>query len=126
MISAGMKETLETFGKTNKKEKIAMLYADIAASFRAFPRDVPTAPINGNTPKWFYAYESQGEVYVSSGRKNSNACHIHPDRKLPASEFPVMLSLYLRRKAGEPVSREASRQSTNQSYWYGIFHEMSL
>lgn len=103
-----------------------MTYAELAASFRTSPREVPTAPINGKAPKWFYVYERRGEIFVASGREHPDVCNICPERKLQRGEFSVMLELYLRRKRGEPVSREASRQSINQSYWFGIFKEMSV
>lgn len=103
-----------------------MTYSDLVNSFRANPREVPTAPISGSTPKWFYVYEHRNTVYISSGREHPNACRVSPDRRLNPAEFPVMLSLYQRRKKGEPVSQEAKKQSINQSYWFGIFKEASV
>ena len=98
-----------------------MMYRDLVNSFCANPREIPTAPINGGTPKWFYVYERQGTIYISSGREHSNVCHVNPDRRLKPSEFSTMLDIYQRRKQGEPVSQEAKKQSINQSYWFGIF-----
>lgn len=103
-----------------------MTYNDLVNEFRADPREVSTAPINGSAPKWFSVYELQNEVYVASGRDHRDACSVHPDRRLKPSEFPAMLELYHRRKKGEPVSQEAGRKSINQSYWFGIFKELSV
>lgn len=97
-----------------------MTYMDLVNSFRASPREIPTAPINGSAPKWFYVYVQQNKVFASSGRDHTNACHINPDRGLDSTEFSSMLDLYQRRKAGAHVSQEA-KQSLNQSYWFGVF-----
>ncbi len=99
-------------------------YNNLVHSFRADPREIPTAPINGSIPKWFYVYEHQDEVYISSGKEHPNACRVNPARKLSPEEFPVMLDLYQRRISGEHVSREAAKQSMNQSYWFGIMKEL--
>ena len=98
-----------------------MTYRDLVNSFRANPREIPTAPINGSAPKWFYVYEQQDTIYIASGREHPNVCRVNPDRRLKASEFSAMLDIYYRRKKGEPVSQEAAKQSINQSYWFGIF-----
>ena len=101
-----------------------MTYMDLVNSFRANPREIPTAPINGSAPKWFYVYENQGSVFVSSGRDHVYACHVNPDRRLNRAEFSDMLNIYLRRKAGAAVSQEAKARSINQSYWFGVFKAM--
>ena len=102
-----------------------MTYNDLVGSFRANPREVSTAPINGSMPKWFYVYEQRNAVYISSGREHENACHINADRRLNPAEFPDMLGLFQRREKGEPVSQEAKARSINQSYWFGVFKELS-
>ena len=103
-----------------------MTYHDLVDNYRANPREIPTTPINGGTPKWFSIYVRNDEVIVASGREHSNACRISPDRRLKASELPIMLELYNRRKKGEPVAQEAKAQSINQSYWYGVFKDLNL
>ena len=101
-----------------------MTYSDLVSSYSSNPRGVPTAPKDKRQPaKWFYAYTKGNSVFVSSGRDHPNACHISPDRRLPESEFDYMLALYYRRKAGEPVSKEA-KKSICQSYWFEVFSEM--
>ena len=101
-------------------------YRDLVNSFRVNPREIPTAPINGNNPKWFYVYEQQDTIYIASGREHPNACRINPDRRLKSSECSAMLDIYHRREKGEPVSQEATKQSINQSYWFGIFKEIEV
>ena len=102
-----------------------MTYNDLVNSFRANPREVPTAPIGGRNLKWFYVYEHQNEVYISSAREHENSCRVSADRKLRPAEYSVMQELYQRRIKGEHVSQEATEQSVNQSYWFGIFKEVS-
>ena len=103
-----------------------MTYYDLVDDYRVNPREISTAPINGENPKWFTVYARNDALYVASGREHSNACHISHDRRLKASELPIMLELYTRRKKGEPVAQEAKAQSINQSYWYGIFNDIDL
>ena len=101
-------------------------YNDLVNEFRTNPREISTAPINGRAPKWFSVYELQYEVYVAPGRNHPNACRVSSDRRLKPSELPVMMEIYQRRKKGEPVSQEARDKSINQSYWFGIFKELSM
>lgn len=101
-------------------------YRDLVNSYRANPREIPTAPINGNDSKWFYVYEQRDTIYIASGREHTNVCCVNPDRRLKPSEFSAMLDIYYRRKKGEPVSKEATQQSINQSYWFGIFNAMEV
>ena len=103
-----------------------MTYSDLVNIFRADPREIPTAPKIRNTPKWFYVYERQGAIYISSGREHSNACRVSHDRRLDPSEFSVMLDIYRRRETGAPVSQEATENSVYQSYWFGIFKDMGM
>ena len=100
-----------------------MTYRDLVNSFRANPREIPTAPINGSSPKWFYVYERQDTIYISSGRGHSNTSRVSHDRRLNPSEFSAMLDIFRHRKTGTPVSKEAKDRSVNQSYWFGIFKE---
>ena len=102
-----------------------MEFNDIINEFRCNPRDVSTAPIKNTISKWFYVYVQRNDVYIASGRSHTNICSISTDRRLKPSELQVMLDLYKRRKDGIPVSKEATKQSVNQSYWFGIFKEMS-
>lgn len=102
-----------------------MTYADLVREFRANPREIPTDPLIKKTPLWFYVYANHGAVYVASGREHPNASRISYDRRLPEKEISFMLELYQRRKRKEQVSLEAQR-SKHQSYWFGIFKELSL
>lgn len=70
--------------------------------------------------------EKNGNVYVSSGKDHTNISKIPNDRILLEREFPIMLDLYHRRQHGESISAESTAASINQSYWFGIFKELSL
>ena len=103
-----------------------MNYSEIVRNFKNTPRDIPTAPTTRVAPKWFYVYEKNGNLYVSCGKDHSNICKIQNDRILLEKEFPIMLDLYHRRQRGDSISAESQAASMNQSYWYGIFKELSL
>ncbi len=101
-----------------------MTYNDLVNSYRAEPREIPTSPLMKVSPKWFYVYEKGGQVFASSGREHANASRICPERRLNEDEFSMMLDLHHRRERGAPVSAEA-KASINQSYWFGIFKDLS-
>ena len=103
-----------------------MTYHDLVESYRTLPREVPTAPITICKPSWFYVYEKNDHVYISSGRTHDKNCKISHDRVLQEKEFPVMLELYQKRKKEIPVSAEALEVSINSSYWFGIFKDLDL
>ena len=102
-----------------------MTYSDLLRRYGDSPREIRTVPVTDRRPVWFRVYASRGSVCISSGKDHPDSSSICPDRRLKPDEFAFMLDLYLRRKKGEPVSGEAAR-SVNQSYWYGIFHDMDL
>ena len=103
-----------------------LTYVELANAYRDDPREIPTAPVNGIAPKWFYVYEDRGTIYVASGKTHDNVCSICPDRRLKPAEMPVMLELYHSRLKGESIWREAGTQSINASYWFGIFRDLNL
>ena len=100
-----------------------MTYRDIAANLRANPRDISTAPVQpGRKPRWFYAYEEGGIIYVKSGQDQSPKSSIKGRRSLSEKDFSAMLNLYHRRKRGVPVSAEAEAITYQQVYWLSLIH----
>jgi hypothetical protein len=102
-------------------------YQEIAAELHTSPRDIPTAPVRpGYRPRWFYAYEEGGTIYVESGRSHDPKSSISGRRRLSENDFSPMLDLYKRRKNGERISSEALARTRCQVYWYGIFQDFGL
>lgn len=97
---------------------------EILKSFTDNPRDVHTCPTCSRTPKWFFVSVSGRNVIISESKANINSSKLKTNRLLNFNELPEIFKLYLRRKQGESVSREATALTVNQVYWYGIFSEL--
>ena len=97
---------------------------EILKSFTDNPRDVHTSPTRSCTPKWSFVSVSERNVIISESKANINSSKLKTNRLLNFNELPEIFKLYLRRKQGESVSREATALTVNQVYWYGIFSEL--
>ena len=102
------------------------MWEEIIHSFAETPRDIQTRPLTRKIPLWFYVYVENDSLFVDCARKHEPSSKISIPRKLAsdADKCAVMYNLYLRRKAGEQVSEEATSITANQVYWYGVFAEM--
>lgn len=101
-------------------------YSDIINSFISNPRDICTKPMNRRKGKWFYVYVEDGRVFADVARTNIPKCSISKPRVLSERELADIYTLYLQRKKGCAVSKEAAGITMNQVYWYGIFSDMGL
>ena len=97
---------------------------EILKSFTDNPRVVHTSPTRSCTPHWFFVSVSGRNVIISESKANINSSKLKTNRLLNFNELPEIFNLYLRRKQGESVSREATALTVNQVYWYGIFSEL--
>ena len=107
------------------RDNLDMLWQMIVDSYTRSPRDVQTVPLKGNGI-WFYAFSQNGEVCVSQARSHFDSSQVQGARRLDKNNCDAVFQLYQRRKAGEPVSQEATALTQNQVYWYGIFHDLSF
>lgn len=97
---------------------------EILKSFSDNPRDVHTCPMRSSTPKWFFVSTQSGRIVISESKAHMNSSRLKTNRILNSSELSEIFNLYLRRKRGESVSKEATDLTVNQVYWYGIFSEL--
>lgn len=97
---------------------------EILKSFSDNPRDVHTCPMRSCMPKWFFVSISNGSIVISESKAHMNSSKLKTNRILILGELPKIFNLYLRRKRGESVSKEATALTVNQVYWYGIFSEL--
>ena len=86
--------------------------------------DIHTIPLNNKKPLWFSLYYENDTVYVDSAKNNSPKSAIKSPMPLNKNEFDAMLDIYNRRLKGEKVSKEATKTTRMQVYWYGIFEEL--
>lgn len=89
------------------------------------PRDIQTAPLQGKGI-WFYAESDGNSIKISRSKSHTPSVQVKDYRRLNESQYDKMLELYLRRKNGESVSREAAKSTFNQVYWYGLFKAFEL
>lgn len=64
-------------------------------------------------------------IFYRNG-KNTPACSIRKPIVLLEKEIEDIYELYIRRKQGHAVSKQAADVTRNQVYWYGIFSDMGL
>ncbi len=101
-------------------------YVELVNNLSDNPRDISTKPITNRVGKWFYAYVEDGNVIVDAAREHTPKCSISKPRILFEREMEDIYGLYLLRKQGHSVSRQAADITMNQVYWYGIFDDMGL
>ena len=104
--------------------KRSVNYNNILKEFTEHPRDVHTVPIVSKKPVWFFTYTEKGYIYVESAHHKLPKSSLKR-RRLNESECEDMYALYLMRKAGKSVSREAQERTRSQVYWFGIFSALS-
>ncbi|MDR2447554.1 MAG: hypothetical protein LBD58_09775 [Treponema sp.] len=114
-------------GKEDEGSNIHMfneLWGKIINDITTHPRDLQTIPINRREGVWFHVSVSIGRVtiLVDSARTKKPSSKLTQIRLLDKDEFRVMHPIYLRRKKGEEVSKEAAKTTRNQVYIYSIFY----
>ena len=101
-------------------------YVELVNNLSDNPRDISTKPITNRVGKWFYAYAEGGSVIVDVAKEHTPKCSISKPRKLLEKELEDIYELYLQRKRGITVSKQAAAITRNQVYWYEIFNHMGL
>lgn len=101
-------------------------YLELVNSFINNPRDVITNPTIKKSGKWFYVYVEKGRIVVDVAKEHIPKCTMSKSRILWEKEFEDIYALYIQRKQGISVSKQASETTRNQVYWYGIFSDMGL
>lgn len=84
------------------------------------PRDLHTVPKNSAKPKWFYAYTDGDKIYVENAKEHTPSSSISLRRALDFTNFEKIYPIHLRREKGESVSKEATKATVNQVYWFSI------
>lgn len=90
------------------------------------PRDISTRPLTNKTGRWFYAYVEDEQIKVMPSKRKEPKSSISKPRTLRRIECEKLYDLYIQRKQGKPVSKEAGAITVNQVYWYGIFADIGL
>ena len=101
-------------------------YEVLVNSLESNPRDIVTRPLINRKGKWFYAYVENGYIMVITSKQKEPKCAISMPRTLRKSECEKLYDLYIQRKCGQSVSKEAGTATVNQVYWYGIFADLGL
>jgi hypothetical protein len=99
------------------------LWKKIIDDLREKPRDLQTIPINKREGVWFSAHiHIDGvNIVIDSARNKEPSSKLTGKRIIGRDEFDIMHPIYLRRKNGEKVSKEATALTRNQVYIYSIF-----
>jgi hypothetical protein len=99
------------------------LWETIIRNISNNPRDIRTIPLNGGG-RWFHVSINRDGVtiLIDNAKMEKPSSKLSQIRVLDKDDFRKMYSIYLRRKAGEKVSHEATQTGRNQVYIYSIFH----
>lgn len=108
------------------KGEFTISYLELVNQFINNPRDIITKPITGKDGKWFYTYVENGKIIVYEAKEHTPKCSIKKPRVLCKNELEDIYELYLQRKQGKSVSKQATNVTMNQVYWYGIFSDIGL
>lgn len=100
------------------------MWNEIIKEFTTNPRDIHTIPMTKKEPIWFYIFVENGRLYVEGGKEHMPKSTAKR-REIKESELECMLEIYHRKLKGENVSNDATKNSRESSYWYGIFAEMN-
>ncbi len=114
----------------NMSDDLNPISEDWHKTIRAFSTteiELHTQPKQRNRkPLWFAVYSDGNTIYVSRAKDHTPSSEISHPRRLTYSEFNKIYPIYLKRKTGSSVSREAAIISHNQVYWYAIMEYCGL
>ena len=101
-------------------------WANIVESYASNPRDVQTVPVTNKKPIWFFVHVENENIYITDAEYHKDSSKVCNPIKLQKNKLDNMLELYLKRKNGKEVSKEATSTSFQQVYWYGILADMGI
>jgi hypothetical protein len=111
---------------TFQESDLMQYWQSLIATFQNEETELHTMPITVRTPRWFTVVSYGDCLYVSNAKQHKPSCTISDSRRLSYTEFARMYPIYLKRKAGQAVSKEATAASRNQVYWYPIMKHCNL
>lgn len=87
--------------------------------------ELKTVPKINKTPVWFSAYKEEDNIYVDCAKENSPSSKITTRRKLTFKDFKNVYPLYLKRENGESVSKEVTKITVNQVYYFSLIKHLA-
>jgi hypothetical protein len=113
-------EPIITTGYMSKWLKVVGAFSHSEIELHTLPKSKAREPV------WFSVYAKGDDIYIGEAKKHSPSSSLATIRRLSYPEFERMYPIFLKRKAGYPVSAEATRASHNQVYWYAIMDYCGL
>lgn len=99
------------------------LFDYLIAELERNPGDFCTVPLKKKDGVWFYAYAKDGNIYIGPSKNKLPSSTVQPCM-LKRKEFDGIYRLFLKRKEGEIVSKDAQNITRYQVYWYGLINEL--
>lgn len=96
------------------------LYEKIVLKIKENPKDIKTVPLN-RTGLCFYTYIEDNKIFIQPSKTKLPTSSVKKHTQITKASLEKMYPLYLRRKNGEKVSKEAKKLSFVQVYCYAIF-----
>jgi curved DNA-binding protein CbpA len=116
-------------GKDNEGSNIYMpneLWDKIIKDITTHPRDLQTIPLIRRVGVWFHVSINIDRVTICVNEARAkehkqNSSKLLQTRVLDKGEFQTMYPIYLLRKRGKKVAKDAAAKTRNQVYIYSIF-----
>lgn len=84
------------------------------------PREFHTVPIIQKQPVWFSATTDGETIFIDNATINRPSSNLKVTRRLYYKIFEKVYPLYLKREKGEPVSKEVTRITVDQVYYFSL------
>ena len=86
--------------------------------------ELKTVPKTNKTPIWFSAYKEDGNIYIDCAKENVPSSKITTRRKLTFKDFRNVYPLYLKRENSESISKEVTKITVNQVYYFSMIKNL--
>ena len=86
--------------------------------------ELKTIPKTNKTPIWFSTYKEEDNIYIDCAKENVPSSKITTRRKLIFKDFRNVYPLYLKRENGESVSKEVTKITLNQVYYFSLIKHL--
>ena len=100
------------------------VWNNIVSSLTNSEREFPTTPKTKKEPVWFLASSDGERIYINEAKENKPSSNLKCRRVLTYENFKEVYPIHLRRERGEKVSKEATKVTRNQVYYFSLINHL--
>lgn len=101
------------------------LYSNMIKKIKATPKDIQTIPLK-KQGIWFSTYCIGDDIFISPSKTKRPSSRIKSGTHIKKDDLEKMYPIYLKRKEGFKVSKEALKTCRVQVYCYAIFESYGV